>query len=99
MKHEIRFSIRIDLGKAIPEVGELFSSVNNHLSTMGVQDRIGAYGEVATLVVSGSRKLNVEEQETVRKIIEDHFNAKFPQYTVRVTELGSQSVTSSQSAS
>lgn len=80
--YEAKF--RIDLGKAIPSVGELCDSINDHLSTMGVDERLNLQSEAFALQVQVNRELTEEETYKMKRIIEGHVIGAMPQYDIRL---------------
>jgi hypothetical protein len=97
MKIQYEAIFRIDLGKAVPAVGELCKSVNDNLATYGVQERMIVTAEPFSFVVSVNRELNEQEQYTMRTLLEAEVVKSFHQYDVRLVSFCRKSGNVSQS--
>lgn len=97
MTFEYEATFRIDLGKAIPSVGELLKSVNDHLATMGVEERITLQSEVFSFLVQVNRILTEEEEHKMKRIIEAQVITSMPRQDVRLSSFVRKSGNVSQS--
>ena len=97
MKYTATF--RINLGKAIPAVGELTDSINATLTTFGIEDKLSVHADAFNIDVTVDRPLTETEQHQMGTLLEAEIIRAMPKYDVRLTSLRSQSVTPELSAS
>jgi len=78
MKYLITFST--DVGKLVPAVDKMLSSVNNTMAGFGYHEKmsITSTNIIPPLIMTVARELNVEEKATFEKIIMAHMLNAFP---------------------
>jgi hypothetical protein len=95
MKVEYEFEVGIDLGKAIPQVGELIDSVNSELSTLGDFPKIKCESRLVTGCFTAIAPLSQTDEEIVKNLIQEQFTkSTFGKYDVRLVSFRRKSVTS-----
>lgn len=88
MKFQYQATFRVDLGKAIPEIGDMLERVNAGVSNAGYSEKLSLMhdGLIPPLVVTADRELKPHEQEKMKAIILENVQQHFPQYDVRLVE-------------
>lgn len=81
---EYQFPIEIDVGKSIADVGQVIESVNSTLSTFGVSERLRVGAQIGAMTITVGRVLSTEEEASVRRILEEGFTARFPDFGITV---------------
>lgn len=99
MKYEYEAIFGIDLGKAIPGVGELLDGVNTHLASAGYDQRLKCTSQIPPLVVTVDRELTEEEQHKMKTIIEAQMIEGMPKQDIRLVSFRRKSGNVSQSVS
>lgn len=101
MKIEYYATFRVNLGNAIPEVGDLVNRVNEGLSSFGRDEKLYLTHEgiIPPMTITGDRELTKEEEEKMKSLLEESIREHFPQYDVRLASFGRKSVTSELSVS
>lgn len=82
MNYEAEF--RINVGKAIPAVGELLDSINAHLSTDGYDERLECHAPIGRIVVTVDRELTESEQHKMKTLLEAQMIEAMPKYDIRL---------------
>lgn len=62
----IELPLSVDLAKFNGNIGQLFESINAHLSTMGVSEKLGASAEVAVCTITVEREFSQTELYAMR---------------------------------
>lgn len=75
VQYDIQFSL--NLATVIPEVGEATKAVNDHLSTMGFQERITLRGRPIKMTLTLDREATEEEIAKVKDMITAQLCEKF----------------------
>lgn len=99
MKYEYEATFRIDVGQAIPAVGELLESVNAHLATDGYDERLKCHAPIGSMVVTVDRELTESEQHKMRTILAAQMIEAMPKYDIRLVDFRRKSGNVSQSVS
>ena len=99
MKCEYEATFRIDVGQAIPAVGELLESVNAHLATAGYDERLECHASIGSMVVTVDRELTEGEQHKMRTILAAQMIEAMPKYDIRLVDFRRKSGNVSQSVS
>ena len=99
MKYEYEATFRIDVGQAIPAVGELLESVNAHLATDGYDERLECHAPIGSIVVTADRELTESEQQKMRTILAAQMIESMPKYDIRLVDFRRKSGNVSQSVS
>lgn len=89
---------RIDLGKAIPEVGDLVNKMNNAISSCGYNEQLSLTSKLFSINVTVNRELTEEDTHKMKTILESEYIKAFPKYDVRLASFGRKSVTPELSA-
>lgn len=99
MKIEYEAIFHIDMGQAIPAVGELLASVNAHLSSEGYDERLKCHAPIGSMVVTVDRELTESEQHKMRTILAAQMIEAMPKYDIRLVDFRRKSGNVSQSVS
>ena len=93
MKVVYEAQFRLDLGKAIPEIGQMVNRLNDILSRDGYDEKLVLtdQGIIPPMVVTANRELTEQEQETMKKILREQMQVTFPQYGVELHSFRRQS--------
>lgn len=94
-------TFRVDLGSAIPEIGDLMQRLNDGVSSAGYHEKISLThdGLIPPMVVTVNRELTEGEQYKMKRLIESQIIEAFPKYDVRLTGFRRKPGNVSQSAS
>ena len=86
MTFEYEILFRIDLGKAIPVVGELMERLNADIASAGGDEKLKLTSEalIPPMTVTVNRELTQEEQAQMREIILNQVREEFPKFDVHV---------------
>ncbi len=84
MSYEYIAEFRIDLGKAIPEVGDLLSRVNDATSSCGYNERLKCLSGPITATITADRELTEEEQHKMKTILEAQMIESMPKQDIRL---------------
>ena len=98
MKYEYEATFRIDVGQAIPAVGDLLSRINAHLATDGYDERLKCHAPIGTMCVTVDRELTESEQYKMKTILAAQIIEQFPSLDVRIVDFRRKSGNVSQSA-
>lgn len=97
MKYEYEAIFHIDVGQAIPAVGELLGRINTHLSTAGYDERLECQAPICTLDVTVDRELTESEQYKMRAILAAQIVKAMPEHDIRLVDFRRKSGNVSQS--
>lgn len=86
MKYEYEATFRIDVGQAIPAVGELLYRINTHLATDGYDERLKCNAPIGSIVVTADRELTESEQHKMRTILAAQMIEAMPKYNIRLVD-------------
>lgn len=75
---------RLDVGKAIPAVGELLTEVNANLAKVGVDERLECHVPIFKMTASVNRELTKNEQHKMKILLEAEVIKAMPQYDIRL---------------
>ena len=92
---------RVNLAKAIPEVGDMVNRVNNHLAKDGYSEQLSLTHEgiIPPMVITSDRELTEEDQYKMKTLLEAKVIELFPKYDVRLASFRRKSGNVSQSVS
>lgn len=93
------FDLTVDLGTVIPEIQEITKSLNATLATCGHTEQVAITQTIGSLEIKITRELTPQEEEEVRKLIENQYRAELPQWNIRIASPRRQSGKAPQSAS
>ena len=97
MRFQYEATFRIDIGDAIPGVGDLLDKVNTLASSMGCEEKLGVSGEIFSFTVTADRGLTEPEQYKMKRILESKVIETFPQYDIRLQSFSEKSGNAQQS--
>ncbi len=101
MKYTYEATFRVNIGKAIPAVGELMDQLNTAVASDGYDGckmSLMSTDMIPPFIVTVSRELTEEEQHKVKTLLEAEIIQAFPKYDVRLAGFRRQSGNVSQSA-
>lgn len=98
MRIEYEAIFQIDLGDAVPEVGELMNRLNSHLSTAGYDEKLQLKADIFSMSLSVSRELNEKEIHRMKTLLSSEVMNRLPQYDIRLKSFGRKSGNVQQSA-
>jgi len=87
--YELAFSVRLD--KVIPQVGELFDSLNSMLATHGVTERLGLRSEGIKMTVESPRRLVRKEKLQLITASLSALQERLPEFDIRFESMRCQS--------
>lgn len=99
MKVTYEAKFRIDVGKAIPLVGEMMERLNAHAASLGCDEQLKAVSEFRMLTVTVDRVLTEQEQYQMKTMIEAEVVQGLSKYDVRLVSFCRQSGNVQQSVS
>lgn len=83
-KYEAIF--RINMGKAIPAVGDLLNRINTHLSTDGYDEQLECHADIFTIEATVNRELTEEDKYKMKTILAAQVIEHMPNYDIRLVE-------------
>lgn len=98
MKFQYEATFSADLGKVIPQVGDLANGINAHLAKDGYDEQLRIMTEslITPIITTSDRELTQEDQHKMKTLLEAEMIKAFPKYDVRLATFGRKSVTSEQ---
>lgn len=97
MKIQYEASFRINVGKAVPAVGDLIDRINAHLSADGYDERLQCNAPIGSIDVTVDRELTEEEQHKMKTILEAQMIEAMPKQDIRLVSFRRKSGNVSQS--
>lgn len=87
------FEIRIDLGKAVPAIGELLDSMNDTLTKCGQDGKLKCLTSFGSIDVTANRELTKEELDKMKKVLSEHLQkSELNKYGITVVQYRCKSV-------
>ena len=74
---QYKINLSFDLGNAIDRVGELVESINDTMSSCGINERLSIRSKGFSMFLSCNRKLKRNEVQLFKDLILKEFNDKF----------------------
>lgn len=97
MTYEATF--RINVGQAIPAIGDMLKHVNDGISSAGYDEKLSLSAELFSFNLTVNRELDTNEIHKMKVLIEAQVISAFPKYDIRLAEFRRQSGNVSQSVS
>ena len=83
IEYQVQFSI--DLGAALPSVGDVLKHVNDtYESITGSSDKLIVRGRFFSLVITSERELTKEDAEKMKAILLDGVRSCLPKYDIQI---------------